>query len=121
MIRRYSVSLQTLFAQRHLANFAAKVAKVMTNLNTSELDQHHNENVEQNCYKNAVISLSKSNSNMDKLPIIINFALPLTSEMFKNSKLLDSIFVEAVMAVKPDLTPMKLPSSKLQFYATKAI
>ena len=119
MIRRYSVSLQTLFAQRHLAKFAAKVAKVMTNLNTSELDQHHNENVEQNCYKNAVISLSKSNSNMDKLPIIINFALPLTSEMFNNSKLLDSMFVEAVMAVKNRLNSNEITIFKTTILRNK--
>ena len=64
----------------------------MTYLKTNELDN--------NSYKNVLDSSSNSTSNSENLPIVINFALPLTVEIPKNYKLLDKIFVEAVIAVK---------------------
>ena len=67
----------------------------MTNLNTNELDN--------NRYKNVLNSSSNSTSNSENMPIVINFALPLTVDMLKNYKLLDKIFVEAVIAVKKQL------------------
>ena len=56
---------------------------------------------------------------MDSLPIIINFALPLTAEVFKNIKLLVLVFVEAVLAVEKRLNSKKTNMIKRTFFRNK--